>query len=69
MVVQQKEDKEKKNELKPMSKEEALASIKKFKDDFGLVGTNTSKERIRGILKKSGLLSDEVDKTRREQDI
>lgn len=69
MAVQQKEDKEKKNELKPLSKEDALASIKRFKNDFGLEGIRTSKERIQNILRKSGLLSEEVDITRREQDI
>ena len=67
--MQQREDKEKKDELKPLSKKEALESIRKFKKDFGLLGISTSKRRIRNILKRSGPLSDEVDRSRCEQDM
>jgi hypothetical protein len=67
--VQQKEDKEKKHELKPLPKEDALESIRKFKRDFGLIGIPTSKKRIRDILRRSGSLSDGVTQSRREQDI
>jgi len=69
VAVQQREDKEKKDELKPLSKKEALESIRKFKKDFGLLGISTSKRRIRNILKRSGPLSDEVDRSRCEQDM
>ena len=69
MSVQQREDNDNKKGLKPLSKEEALASIKKFKNDFGLNGVRTSRERIQNILRNSGLLSEEVDVARREQDI
>jgi hypothetical protein len=62
------ENKDKGTELQPLSKEEALASIKKFRKDLGLEGIHTNRDRIQSILKKSGLLSDEVTKMRREQD-
>jgi hypothetical protein len=57
------------DKLQPLSKEEALASMKKFRKDLGLEGIHTDKDRIQSILQKSGLLSDEVTSMRREQDI
>jgi hypothetical protein len=66
--VQQNKDNEQR-ELKPLSKDEAISSIRKFRYDFGLNGIRTDRTRIQNILSKSGLLSEEVDKGRREQEI
>jgi hypothetical protein len=43
--------------LKPLSKEEALASLKQFRKDLGL-GKHADKDHIREILKRSGPLSE-----------
>ena len=56
-----------KEQLRPLSKSEALASIQKFRKDLGLEGMHTSKKRISAILEKSGLLSEEVTKIRLEE--
>jgi hypothetical protein len=57
------------DKLQPLSKEEALASLKKLRKDLGLEGIHTNRERIQSILKKLGPLSDEVTRMRREQNI
>jgi hypothetical protein len=49
--------------LEPLSKQEALESIRKFKRDLGL-NKKVDKKHIQDILKKSGSLSDEVNKMR-----
>ncbi len=41
--------------LKPLSKEEALASLKQFRKQLGL-DTHADKDHIREILKRSGSL-------------
>ena len=54
------------DELKPLTKKEALVSIRKFRKDLGLEGVHTTKERIRTILEKSGSISEEVIRMRLE---
>jgi hypothetical protein len=66
MAVLENKDKGNDSKLQPLSKEEALASLKKFRKDLGLERIHTNKERIQSILKKSGPLSDEVTRMRRE---
>lgn len=66
-MLKNKDTKHQDDELKPLTKEEALASIGKFRKDLGLEGVHTTKERIRAILEKSGLLSEEVTRMRLEE--
>jgi hypothetical protein len=61
------EQKIRKFELEPQSKEEVLSNIRKLRKDLGLEGISHDKEHIMGILKKTGSISDEVLRTR-EQD-
>jgi hypothetical protein len=65
--VLENKDRGKEDELQPLSKEEALASIKQFKKDLRLTKVRTNKTRIRRILKRSGLISDEIVEMRHEQ--
>jgi len=55
------------DKLRPLTKNEALARFQKFRKDLGLQDVHTSKERIKTILEKSGLLSEEVTKIRLEE--
>jgi hypothetical protein len=64
-----KNDKNKDDVLEPLSKEEALASIRKFREDFHLTEIHADKKDIQNILKKAGSLSDEVTKMRHEHDV
>ena len=54
-------------ELKPLTKEKALASIGKFRKELGLEDVHTTKERIKDLLEKSGSLSEEVTRMRLEE--
>lgn len=65
-MLKNKDIKDHDDELKPLTKKEALASLGRFRKDLGLEGVHTTKERIRTILEKSGSLSEEVTRMRLE---
>jgi hypothetical protein len=58
-----------KEELKPLSKEDAVKSIRQFKEDLGIANIHTDEERLQDVLKKIGPLSEEVNKMRHDQDM
>lgn len=54
-------------ELKPLTKEEALETLERFRKNLNLEDVHSTKERIGAILERSGLLSSETTKMRLEQ--
>lgn len=54
--------------IEPQTTEQALANIKKLKDDLGIKGEKkVSKARLRSIYKRAGSFSDEVIETRKKE--
>jgi hypothetical protein len=60
------EKKKGEEELQPLSREEALESIKQFRQDFHLTDVSTDRREIQAVLKQSGLISDAITESRRE---
>ena len=54
--------------IEPQTTTQALANIKKLKDDLGLKsGKKVSKARLRSIYKHTGSFTDEVIETREKE--
>lgn len=56
------------SKLEPQTKEEALANIKRLRNDLGLDNIKANGKDIKRILKRTGSLSEEAVKMRHEQD-
>jgi hypothetical protein len=53
-------EKKKTVELQPLSKEEALKSIRQFRQAFDLTNVEVNRRHIQEILKRSGPISDAI---------
>jgi hypothetical protein len=53
--------------FKPISKEEAIKEMKELREQLGIKKQKVNEDKLKEILKKSGSLSDEVNKMRKEE--
>jgi len=53
--------------VRPQTAEQAIANIRKMREDLGLTGHTVDKNRLKSIFKKSGSFTDEVLETRKTE--
>jgi hypothetical protein len=53
--------------FKPISKEEAINEMKELREQLGIKKQKVNEDKLKDILKKSGSLSDEVNRMRKEE--
>ena len=53
--------------FKPISKEEVIKEMKELREQLGIKKQKVNEDKLKEILKKSGPLSDEVNKMRKEE--
>lgn len=53
--------------FKSISKEEAINEMKELREQLGIKKQKVNEDKLKEILKKSGSLSDEVNRMRKEE--
>jgi hypothetical protein len=53
--------------MQPQTPEQAIASIRKMKDDLGLTGRTVDKQKLKSIFKRAGSFTEEVETSRNNE--